>query len=395
LTLFEVEVAEQEQLEPLCADCVRDAYLSNGRSVKPADTDKNVVPIRGDSDPEKRRPRALALTPLAAIEMKPVLFIDKPFWQANAFHILCGRKGVGKGTMIADLAARTSRGELGPKRNVIWVASEDSTAIDIKPRFVAAGGDERHIFVPEEWIQLPDHVDALSETIKQMRDVGLVIIDPLGNHIAGRDTSNDGQIRDAIARLNHLADEHETLVLGVRHVTEKEATNGAISAIMGSSAWVHLPRVVIIIARDDTDPTVSHMQVVMGNRLPPGTPGRSFRLEAVEVPGLESEVTRVTWLGDSAKNVEDLIGQGVRGSSKSGRARELILDTLEEEPGLAIESDTLDAKIAQETGLNARTVRNLRVELRNQGLIKSTPERDEIGGEVKRWVVSRTSAPRT
>ena len=330
----------------------------------------------------------LELVRLSEIEMKPVVFVDRPLWQAHAFTLLTGRKGVGKGTAIADLAARMSRGELGPKRDVIWLASEDSTSVDVKPRFVVAQGDESHIYILKTWIELPRDVEALGEAIAIAGDVGLVILDPIGNHIGGKDTSRDGEIRNAIAQLNRLADEHETLVLGVRHITEKEAKNGAVAAIMGSSAWVQLPRAVVAIARDDIDPTISHVQVVMGNRLPPGTPGHSFRIDGVQVPGLESEVTRAVWLGDSTKNIEELIASGSREGSKSEHARELILDTLEGEPELSMESDALDAKVAHETGLKARTVRNLRVDLNSQGLVKSVPERDEVGGEVKRWLVS-------
>jgi hypothetical protein len=39
---------------------------------------------------------------------------------------------------------------------VIWIASEDSNAIDVKPRVKAAGGDDTKILVVSEgWVQLP------------------------------------------------------------------------------------------------------------------------------------------------------------------------------------------------------------------------------------------------
>ncbi len=57
------------------------------------------------------------------------------------------------------------------------------------------------------------------------------------------------------------------------------------------------------------------------------------------------------------------------------------------------ESDSLDARVAKETGLAARTVRDLRMDLRNEGLVKSQPEKDETGA-VTRWLVYRTQARR-
>ena len=120
---------------------------------------------------------------LAEIAMRSIVFLDRPLWQASAFHLVAGRKGVGKGTMIADLAARFTRGELGERRNVVWIGSEDSASIDIKPRVIAAGGAPERVAVVTDWIQLPRDIDALAHTIATIGNVGLVVIDPVGNHI--------------------------------------------------------------------------------------------------------------------------------------------------------------------------------------------------------------------
>ena len=56
-----------------------------------------------------------------------------------------------------------------------------------------------------------------------------------------------------------------------------------------------------------------------------------------------------------------------------------------------MESDALDAAVAENAGLNARTVRNLRVELKDKGWLRSVPEKDEHG-EIRRWNVALTNA---
>ena len=187
------------------------------------------------------------------------------------------------------------------------------------------------------------------------------------------------------------------MVAGIRHLSEKEARNGALPAILGSSAWVQVPRTVIGIARDNEDASLSHVQCLIGNRLPPETPGRIFRTEGVKLDGLENEVTRAVWVGDSTKSVETLLGEGASTagveSSKSQAARELILDALEAAPGRRIASDELDARIAEEAALSAKTVRNLRGDLAGAGLVRAEPERDEHG-KTSRWFVVRTNAPR-
>lgn len=330
---------------------------------------------------------------LSDVEMRSIVFRDKPLLQADALHVMAGRKGVGKGTVLASFASRVTQGELGPSRNVVWIGSEDSAAIDIKPRIVAAGGDPGRVLVVESgWIQLPRDIGEIEHALSDLGEVGMLIVDPVGNHIAGKNSNSETDIRDAIARLNALADEHQCMVFGVRHLTEKECKSGALAAILGSSAWVQVPRAVLAIARDDEDPRASHIQCVAGNRLPPDTPGRMFRIEGAALPGLENEVTKAVWMGDSTKDVEQMLSATTKAPSNSDMARELILDVLEGEGDQ--ESDCLDARVARETGLAAKTVRNLRVELKDEGLVKAFPEKDETGAVV-RWFVGRTQAPRS
>lgn len=359
--------------------------------------------LNGGIGPEQREllGKVLAETPasggliwesLSEVEMRSIVFADKPLFQAAAFHLVVGRKGAGKGTLLANIAARVTRGELGEKRNVIWIGSEDSAAIDIKPRIIAAEGDPGRIWLAKSWIQLPRDIEAIGRKMDELGEVGMVVIDPVGNHIGGKNSNAETEIRDAIAPLNALADAHDAMVFGVRHLSEKECARGVLAAILGSSAWVQTPRAVLAVAPDDDDPEVRHVQCVAGNRLPEGTPGRMFRIEGVLLPELANEVTRGDWIGDSQKDVEQLLAAySAREPSKSASARELILDLLEGVPEM--ESDALDARVAEESGVSAKTARNLRGKLKSEGLIRTFPTKDE-NGVVTRWNVQRTAAAR-
>jgi hypothetical protein len=118
-----------------------------------------------------------------------------------------------------------------------------------------------------------------------------------------------------------------------------------------------------------------------------------FRIEGVLVPGLENEVTCGTWVGDSNKDIEEMFAKGGdKQPSKSATARELLLDILESEGDQ--ESDTLDARVAGETGLAARTVQNQRKELVAEGLVKAFVVARNEDGTVATWGVRRTQAPR-
>jgi hypothetical protein len=340
------------------------------------------------------KPNGIEWQRLSEVAMRSIVFRDKPLLQADAFHLVAGRKGMGKGTLLSEVASRVTRGELGDKRNVVWIGSEDSNSIDVRPRVEAAGGDPDRILVLKKgWIQLPRDIAEIGRAMTEMGDAGMLVVDPISNHIAGKNSNSDEDVRDAIAPLNQVADEHKSMIFGVRHLSEKDCSRGVLAAILGASAWVQTPRAVLAVALDDEDPQISHVQCVAGNRLPAGTPGRMFRIEGVLLPGLENEVTRAVWIGDSTKDVETMLSNGTdRQPSKSAAAAELLLDILDEEGWQ--ESDALDARVARETGLAVKTIKNARTRLKDAGLIKNFPERDETNA-IKRWIVGRTEAPRT
>ena len=78
------------------------------------------------------------------------------------------------------------------------------------------------------------------------------------------------------------------------------------------------------------------------------------------------------------KDVDDLLAPQMKPNSKSSKARELILDMLEASP-MSMESDELDAAVAQATGVAPKTVPNQRTALAKEGLIRPRPELDEHG----------------
>ncbi|MEO5575050.1 MAG: AAA family ATPase [Gaiellaceae bacterium] len=339
-------------------------------------------------------PARLSLRQLDSYRIRRVEWLDKPHLQRGAFHLLAGRKGVCKGTWICRTAARVTTGELyGEPKRVLVITSEDSIELDFLPRLIAAGGDPSKVAIVNGPFQLPGDIDWLRAQAQKLGNVGLIVIDPLGNHAGGKDTNAEGDTRAAIQDLNPLADELDCMVFGVRHLS-KDASRGALSSVLGSTAWVDVPRAVILMAADDEDDMLFHAQVVAGNRGPKSATGRAYRLELHDVEPAR-DITCLTAEGESTKDVEQLLnGRSADAApeSRSAQARELILDILENEGEQ--ESDAFDARISAETGISAKTVRNIRGTIKNDGLIRATPAKDELG-TVTHWTVSRTLAPRT
>jgi hypothetical protein len=335
----------------------------------------------------------LSLRGLDTYEVRAVEWLDKPFLQRSAFHLLAGRKGTCKGTWICGLAARVTRGKMyGEPKRVLVITSEDSVELDFLPRLLAAGGDPKLVTIVNGPFRMPADLGWLRRTAGTVRDVGLIVIDPIGNHLGGVDTDKEGIVRDAIGPLNQMADELDCMIVGVRHLG-KDTSRGALSSVLGSTAWVDVPRCVILMAADDEDDRVYHAQVVAGNRGPRNA-GRAFRLELVDVPPA-TEITLAVGQGESLKDVEELLAAASNGkavpANKSAAARETLLDILDAEGEQ--ESNTIDARVAQTNGIAAKTVQNLRTKLRDDGLIANVPIRDE-SGTITEWRVKRTKAPR-
>jgi hypothetical protein len=77
-----------------------------------------------------------------------------------------------------------------------------------------------------QWIQAGERGDPPEPTLQP--DAGRVTPPRSSSPAFRRHRSNtlEARHRDAIARLNELADEHATMVIGVRHLSEKEITAG-------------------------------------------------------------------------------------------------------------------------------------------------------------------------
>lgn len=338
---------------------------------------------RGVTDPLIRD---ITVRPLSTVKMKSIQWLEKPLWQKSAFQLLAGPKGSGKGTYLASLASRISH----TGQNVVFVSSEDSAEIDLVPRLVAAGADLERCHDIVETIHLPDDLLALQRLGQRMQPLGMFVIDPVANHIGDRDSNADVQIRDAIGQLNGLANDLGCLLIGVRH-PGKDRSRGALASILGSTAWVDVPRAVVFIARDDQDRAVRHIQVVAGNRAP-DSKAQHFRIVPHKLDELEEPVTRCIDLGQSEKDVDELLALAIKEPSKTDKAKSILLDILEERGDQ--NSDILDAEVAKKVGLAARTIRNVRVELKDEGLIGVRPFKNEETQMVDHWIVYRTLEPR-
>src|SRR5205085_701829 len=106
--------------------------------------------------------------------------------------------------LLMDIAARLSRGAEMPDgsppsievADAVFLTYEDDAADTLKPRLLAAGGDDARVQHVKGLVHagdpdasmlptLPDDLDALERAISARSHVRLVVIDPLSAALAG------------------------------------------------------------------------------------------------------------------------------------------------------------------------------------------------------------------
>ncbi len=327
----------------------------------------------------------LSLVDLRSVPVRAVKWIEKPFLARGELHILQGHGSAGKGALTCLWAAEASRRQ----EHVVMVVAEDDLGAQIKPRLTAAGaeleyvrvlGVKRHGF--EDALLIPDDLAFLEKLIAE-RDARLVTIDPLLTHVVGKtDSYKDHDVKRVLTPLSKLAQRTGCTIVAVHHF-KKDTSQGARHSGQASTAFTTTARITLSMAKADDG---VHVLEVSKSNIGPEGDGQAFRAQIVEIAADDGDTAEVPLLerdGAAAQTVDEILSAPKR-ESRSARARDLIVAVLSNVSEMA--SDELDARVAREIGLAERTIRNLRMELGKEGVLRSVPVHED--GAVKRWYVA-------
>ncbi|MFE2020134.1 AAA family ATPase [Streptomyces sp. NPDC059499] len=220
--------------------------------------------------------RELRLRPASEIRIKPVrwLWDTTPDGAPPTSHgripmyslaIAAGGPGLGKSQFAVWMTARITTGTLPGElydqpRGVIYAAAEDSWAMTIAPRLIAAGANMNlvfHIDVRDQEhaharLTLPIDTSLLGKAAEEY-SVALLVMDPLLSYIdKGVNDYRAAEVRQALEPLVSAADRHHFTILGLAHFT-KSGSADPLSRVAGSGAFGQLIRCLIAFAREDTD----------------------------------------------------------------------------------------------------------------------------------------------
>jgi hypothetical protein len=229
--------------------------------------------------------------------------------------VLDGDPGLGKSTLLLDLAARVTTGSPMPdgaptdRGLVILATGEDGIADTVRPRFDAAGGDAERLNVLEAVrdergvrpLSLPEDVDALRAALLPLKRARLIIVDPfvafLANYV---NTRIDHDVRRTLTPLASLAAELDAAIVLLRHLN-KATGPSALYRGGGSIGIIGAARAGLLAARDPDDETRRVLAVTKSN-LGPAAASLAFTVE-----GAANGAGCVRWLGESAHRANDLV----------------------------------------------------------------------------------------
>lgn len=304
------------------------------------------------------------------VETEPLHWLWRGYILFGKLTMLDGDGGLGKSTVMLDLAARLSRGlpmldgiRHEPAGTLLLMA-EDGAGDTIKPRLENAGADMSRIGLLQTYTDpvdnlevmptLPDDLSIIETAIVQL-EAKLLVIDPILSYIGDNvNEYRDKEVRRALAPIIAMAERTGVALVCLRHVT-KSINGNAKHRGNGSIAFTNMARSALFVAPDPDDQARMVLAQSKGNLGPPA-PSLTYRLI-----GCENEHARVHWEGTSAHTANSLSAQGSSDEERSElrEAEAFLLDVLEHGP-LLVESLK---KQAREAGIAEATLRRAKVSL--------------------------------
>jgi hypothetical protein len=259
---------------------------------------------------------AAALIPLSQVHAAAVGWLWPGYVPLGKLTVLDGDPGLGKSTLLLDLAARVSAGaalpdgSVGPPAAVCLLSAEDGLDDTIQPRLHAAGADlgrVRAVTAVHEPGQPDRRPPALPRDLPLLERIvaetgsRLLIIDPLMAYLGkGVDAVKDQDVRRCLHRLAAVAERTGCAVVLVRHLS-KAGTKKALYRGGGSIGIIAAARSGLLVARDPDSPGHRVLACTKANLA--ATPlALRFALE----PDARG-VCRVVWYGTSAVEADDLL----------------------------------------------------------------------------------------
>jgi hypothetical protein len=260
----------------------------------------------------------LATVCLADVEREPVEWLWPGYILYGKLTILDGDPGMGKSTLLLDIAARVSAGAPMPNGSicrpggVLLLTAEDGLGDTVRPRLEAAGADLTRVaaICADKLPSLPESVESIKKKILEI-EAKLVVIDPLSDYFSrNQDPYVDQDCRAALTPLSRVAAETGAAIVLIRHIT-KSGNGPAIHRGGGSIGMIAVARIGLIVVEDPDDEEGRVLAVAKCN-LGHLAPSLAFHLESVD-----ENIGKIIWDGESPHSANALVAAS-RENQQSG-----------------------------------------------------------------------------
>lgn len=292
------------------------------------------------------------------IKVKPINWLWKGRIARGKVSMLAGDPGLGKSQITTSMAATVTSGGGWPvdkvaceKGSVIFLSAEDEAADTIVPRLKAVNAILDKVFIIDavldhidaEGNQIPKHfnlatdLNRLDKMLTNLKDVALIIIDPITAYLGDTDSHKTADIRALLAPLSKLAEKHNVAIVCVSHLN-KSRSNDALSRVTGSLAFVAAARAAFVVAKDKDDPN-KRLFLPMKNNIGNDQTGLAFTIETSMVDN-NIETSRIAWCSEAVSiTANEAMSPQDEPYEKSAleEAKEFLCDLLINGPVLATE----------------------------------------------------------
>jgi hypothetical protein len=309
---------------------------------------------------------------MSEITPEKVEWLWYPYIPFGKLTIVQGNPGEGKTFFAMELAAAcTNRKQLPGMDvlepfNVIYQTAEDGLGDTVHPRLVEAGADlDRVLVIRDSDAPLTLSDDRIEKAVIQ-NHARLIVIDPVQAFLgADVDMNRANEVRPILRKLGDMAQRTGCSVLLLGHLNKASGAQSTYRGL-GSIDITAAARSILLVGRVKKEPNI---RVICHDKSSLAPEGQSIAFSLDPDNGFQ-------WIGSYEISSDDLLSGKVSQparevQSKQDKAKELILGLLSD--GKEVSSDEID-RLASEAGISERTVRLVKANLREEGILCSRKE---------------------
>jgi putative DNA primase/helicase len=226
--------------------------------------------VKGHADlPKHDGIDKLVIKRASEITPQPVMWLWPGRIAIGKQTLIAGEPGLGKSQIATALVAAVTTGGqwphqegCAPSGNAIILSAEDGVADKIVPRLHAAQANCERAYIISavrnherlRTFNLQADLALLEQTIDQIGDVRLVVIDPISSYMGAIDSHKNTDVRSVLEAVGEMAERRHIAIVGATHFS-KGAGQRAVNSFIGSVAFIAAARAAFAVMKDSDDET--------------------------------------------------------------------------------------------------------------------------------------------